>query len=313
MPISTPSAFTHVAYHKACADGTAAAYLASICPLFSSAQFIPISHAEKSEKMLNDLVESMKDGVVLFVDLAPPESIIDKLLTAVTSLIILDHHKTSEYLLQDRYQNHPKLNITLDKERSGVRLMFDWIYSFSDGERSGRKYAPPWWVEHIEDKDLWTWKIAGSKSTNAYMSALDIFETPEKFGEMITTHSREFFEVKGDAMLATINMQVEKSSKKAIDAVLPFGEMKVKVKVVETSFDMINDIGDYLCKKSVNPPDIALMYSYNPETQKFACSLRSAGFNTEMISKAYGGGGHLCSSGFGTTVLKIVDGVLILK
>jgi oligoribonuclease NrnB/cAMP/cGMP phosphodiesterase (DHH superfamily) len=69
---------------------------------------------------------------------------------------VLDHHKTAKADLEGL--DHPKLHITFDMDKSGAVLA--WEFFHPDTE-------VPWFLQYVQDRDLWNWQLPHSKSINS--------------------------------------------------------------------------------------------------------------------------------------------------
>ena len=189
------------------------------------------------------------------------------------SILLLDHHKTAQADLGDL----PFANF--DMERSGAGLAWDHLFA---GE------PRPWLVNYVEDRDLWYFRLPGSKAVNAYLGVLP-FEFAAWTGADELGHERA--KALGEVVLAKLEQYVSEVSKNARLITLAGHRVPaVNASPVDTS--------ELLESLAVGHP-FALSWSVRFDGV-FQYSLRSSadGLDVSEIAKAYGGGGHAHAAGF---------------
>lgn len=306
-------AYDYVIYHAPCLDGVSSAYVAKQTALCSSSEFIPYDN-----KTLPLSPIAFQDKWILFLDCLFPEENMRVLFDLSAKITVLDHHKSSLWLVEKRdvmeTYGH-KLHVDLRQNYSGV--MLTWMFFNNWGENvvvsSGTTSSLPWWAPIISDGDLYTWKIEESKKIVTAMKMLEMGKDISTFSTHINA-SKLFFETKGEQMLETMQSLCANIAESAKICVLSLGEAKYNVGVVESRFDFTNDVGNLICKNNSNV-DFAIMFSYKPETGKFSLSLRGIGkVDLSNIAKQIsGGGGHFNASGCSVSVLRINDYGLFLE
>lgn len=142
---------THVIYHANCSDGAAAALIAEQA-LGKGIKLIPMQHGAPFS------IDELRHGRVFILDFSFDRETI-KELAACSQLIVLDHHATAEKALE----GIP--GCVFDMDKCGARLTWE---HFHDREQT------PWWVDYIEDRDLWRWKLSYSKAVNAALRSYGI-------------------------------------------------------------------------------------------------------------------------------------------
>jgi oligoribonuclease NrnB/cAMP/cGMP phosphodiesterase (DHH superfamily) len=314
-------AYEYFIYHKNCMDGMGSAYVAKQNVLTSSATYIPVAHGAPFDETL---LETLKGKWVMFSDFIFPQQDMLRIIDVVEKITILDHHKTSLWLLESdvcmKYPN--RLHIDIRMEYSGVQLT--WMFLNNFGSESLLDKAP-WWVSHIADRDLWTWKIPESKSTSTAMYMLNMHRSIDTFSTFITS-GKNFFETKGKAMLETINILIRNNAEKANVLPLNIDDYKLRVAVVERT-DYVDEVGNELANPEIpidtknketisrdNPVDFVILYSYNIYTQKYGLSFRANGrVDVSAIAKMFGGGGHPNASGCGVNKFYVKDDCLVIE
>ena len=96
-------------------------------------------------------------AIVFVVDVCIPRADVERL-----GAWVLDHHKTNEPLLAG-YER-----ARFDMSRSGAGLAWDEVQAILWGLGYGvTQAARPWFVDYVEDRDLWRWALPDSRAINA--------------------------------------------------------------------------------------------------------------------------------------------------
>ena len=136
-------------YHAGCPDGFGAAW--SFWKKYgNSMEYIPVSHGVEPPDVTG--------CNVYIADFCYKRDILLSLKDKAESLIVLDHHKSSEKDCGD-------LDFcTFDMQHSGAYM--SWTYLFPEDK-------VPLLIRYIEDRDLWKWEL---ESTESILSAVDSLE-----------------------------------------------------------------------------------------------------------------------------------------
>ena len=160
-------------YHADCIDGFGAAY-AAWRHFGDSATYRPIHHGESW------LIDEVSGHQVFILDFSFPRPVLEEMARYAASVCQIDHHASArdgwatELIAGDDssmaiYQ-HPELplKVLFDMEKSGARLAWEHFHPAT---------PPSLAIRHIEDQDLWRFKIEG---TRAFCTALRL--KPFDFG-----------------------------------------------------------------------------------------------------------------------------------
>ena len=169
--------------HAACPDGFCATYIAK--KKYPDAEVIFRSHGQTG---IDELIEHCRNKRVLMTDFSLPTKEQNiALIDSAAYTMILDHHKTAESKIGDLPQA-ACAKIVFDMKRSGAGLT--WDYLFGKDSSLSTRYGPlqyehgrahdqfyyqierPWYVNYVEDRDLWNWKLPESREVNAYLGTL---------------------------------------------------------------------------------------------------------------------------------------------
>jgi oligoribonuclease NrnB/cAMP/cGMP phosphodiesterase (DHH superfamily) len=259
-------------YHGNCLDGFAAAWAVRHA-LGDDVEFFKGIHNQPPPQV------NYRD--VILVDFSYKKEQIEAMLQTATSITILDHHVTAEQELSELLSSGAIKGL-FDMHRSGAMLAWDW---FNPG------CQPPSLIEYIQDRDLWQFKLEGSRELNAALSSYDYEFTV--WDRLMASDSEQLDTLKREG--AAIERKLQKELKELIDSGvrrMTIGGYDVPVLNAPAAY--VSDAGHIL---SVNEPFAACYWDHS-EGRTF--SLRSAanGIDVAEIAKKFGGGGHPKAAGF---------------
>jgi oligoribonuclease NrnB/cAMP/cGMP phosphodiesterase (DHH superfamily) len=139
-------------YHGNCLDGFGAAWAVRDA-LGDSVDFYKGIHQQPPP-----VVDGMD---VYFVDFSYKKEVLASMLETAASITILDHHVSAEEDLCELLSNG-KINGLFDMHKSGAMLAWEW---FHPGQKA------PVLIEHIQDRDLWLFKLAGTREICSALSS----------------------------------------------------------------------------------------------------------------------------------------------
>jgi len=259
-----------VLYHGNCYDGFGAAY-AAWKYYGDRAEYIPVSYGQEPP--------DVKDCTVYILDFSYKRDVLLKMKESALSLFVIDHHKTAEEDLNGLEFCH------FDMNHSGAWLT--WVYFnpiCQDGVTSG-EYCVPELIRHIEDRDLWRFKLDRSKEIHKALVSY-----PMDF-KLWDTFNIENLKAEGAAMERLHNQLVENIC--ASSWIGKLGEDDVPM--VNTSIAW-SEVGHCLLQKYPNHKYVASFTEFEKETM---WSLRSReDFDCSEVARKFGGGGHRQASGF---------------
>lgn len=296
----------YVFYHEPCLDGFGSAYLHWLFnnkPSPDLVEYRGLTTSAKQKKYLNfdfDKIEKEKAHVT-FLDFAPNIDDLIEFHERDIHVCIIDHHKTSIDMLHDlnkKFGISPNtLVLAEENEKSGVGLCFDLFLSLFKDEDDllgglnhkdlarCNKMIDLWGIlAHIQDRDLWSWKL---KNTAEICAALDSYDqTFESWDEILDYESllRD-----GKSILRFKKLSIDKIKKSWYPIeVGPYVAAAINSNVFQS------ELGNELLKENV---DLAVVY-YDDKHGRKTCSLRSRpDFDCSKIAQFFGGGGHAQASG----------------
>jgi hypothetical protein len=259
----------YVLYHSNCYDGFGAAFAAWKSLGDDGVKYIPVSYGYP--------VPDMPDAEHIYiVDFSYSKDVILELVNQGTPVTVIDHHKTAQEALSELIGAHSHLTIIFDMEKSGALLT--WNYFHSDT-------SAPILIQHISDRDLWQFKMEGSREIHSALVSLpfdfkvwDWLDVPTLIAE-------------GKACQRFQQSVVDKVVKSSWMGTVDGNQ----VPIVNTSFAW-SEVGEALNYKY---PDAPFAASFTVFGDQIMWSLRSKGdFDVSAVAKKFGGGGHKNAAGF---------------
>ncbi len=259
-------------YHNNCLDGFGAAWAVRHA-LGENIEFYKGVHQQPPPEV--------KGRHVLLVDFSYKKSVLENMLKTAASITILDHHISAEQDLSDLLISG-KINGLFDMNKSGAMLAWQWY---------NPEQPAPKLIEYIQDRDLWLFKLEGTRQINAALSSYPYdFKVWDK---LMASNKDELNALKRDGEA------IERKLQKDIKQLIASGVRRMliggyNVPVLNASSAYISDAGHIM---SAYEP-FAACYWDHASGRSF--SLRSAedGVNVAEVAKKYGGGGHEKAAGF---------------
>jgi oligoribonuclease NrnB/cAMP/cGMP phosphodiesterase (DHH superfamily) len=247
-----------VLYHADCSDGFGAAW--ALWKKFPSAEFKAVKHGYPPPV-------DLEGRHIVMVDFSYNRPTLETMAQQAASLLVLDHHVTA----QDALAGLPFAYFDLKK--SGAVLAWEWAH----------QQPAPWLLQYVQDKDLWTWSLPGSREINAALASY-----PYDF-HVWDTLRQDMLEAEGRAIL---RYETELVGKVAASAVmLPF--QGTVVPVAQSSV-LTSQIGERL---SQNHPFCVIWHDRDGR-RYYSLRSRDDGADVAAIAIQYGGGGHTHAAGF---------------
>ncbi len=262
----------YVLYHSNCYDGFGAAF--SVWKKLGDAgvKYIPVTYGTEPP----DMPDAAK---VFIVDFSYQRDVMVEMISQSTAhdfdIVVLDHHKTAEANLKDLAVKNGS-EIIFDMNRSGALITWEYFH--------GVGTAPPL-IQHISDRDLWTFNMPGSKEIH---SALVSYPFDFKVWDS--------FNIEG---LIAEGITCERFEKSVVANICknqwigPVDDYQVPIVNTTQSW---SEVGHELLERN---PDAPFVASFTIFKDQIMWSLRSRkGFDVSAIAKKYGGGGHAQAAGF---------------
>jgi oligoribonuclease NrnB/cAMP/cGMP phosphodiesterase (DHH superfamily) len=258
MPYSAAMTPDLVLYHANCPDGFAAAW--AIWKKHPKAAFVPVDHGQP-------VPVDPSGRHVLIVDFSYPRPMLEGIAKTAASIQVLDHHVTAKEALEGLAY------VTFDLNKSGAVLAWEWAHDT----------PPPWILQYVQDKDLFTWKLPGSREISAALSAY-----PYDFS-IWDCLQREVLEQEGRAILRYENKLVEQILQEMV-----LVEFEGEIVPCVQSAVLTSQIGEHLTATCA----FCLIWHDRHGRRYFSMRSREGGADVARIAVKYGGGGHPHAAGF---------------
>ena len=278
-------------YHGGCDDGFAAAWCVRRA-LGNDVEFYPGVYQKAPPP---------HDGRdVIFVDFSYKRPILDAMIKAAKSILILDHHKTAQEDLSDLDKPPPfevwrkdawkgelpqslRMRAVFDMERSGATLAWDY---FVNGKR-------PMFIEYIQDRDLWRKRLP---NVDAFTFGLRSY--PQEFAtwDMLIERGTDALIGEGQIIARYYRLRVDELKRSAYRAILAGQPVWIANAPVFAASEVAGELAGR---------DAAFGVTYfQAEGDRFDYELRSRGdCDVSAIARQFGGGGHKDAAGFSAPTL----------
>ncbi|MBS6040795.1 MAG: phosphohydrolase [Pseudomonas sp.] len=287
-------------YHGNCADGFGAAWVVRKA-LGDQVEFVAGVYGQEPPD-----VEG-KD--VIIVDFSYKYEVMARMSWKAHSIIILDHHKSAAedlgkfppfhagVRLDGRHadgtvalgwesahsfmqmQNAPAIACCFDMNRSGAMLAWDHFFPGQE---------PPMLLRHIEDRDLWLFKLDGTREIQA-----NLFSYPYDFKVWDQLMAADVDTLRSDGAA------IERKHHKDIAELVAVMKRRLvigghDVPVASLPYTLTSDAGHLMAQGE----SFAACYWDTPDGRVFSLRSTDEGLDVSEIAKQYGGGGHRNASGF---------------
>lgn len=263
-------------YHHGCADGFAAAWAVRKHYGDGEVDFHPGIYGEPPPDVTG--------RVVILVDFSYKRPVLLQMCEQAECVLIIDHHKTAAADLVDLPGNAVTI---FDMARSGAMLAWDHFFP-------GK--LPPVLFDHIQDRDLWQFKLRGTREITAalYSYPMEFAIWDDMMEKLLTLHSE------GTAILRKHDADVD---------ALALGCRRMAwfrgcpAPIANVPYMYASDVAGRLAEGH------AFAATYYDDTDGRRWSLRSTqeGADVAQIAEAFGGGGHKHAAGFRMTREEAID------
>jgi len=259
-----------VLYHSNCLDGLFSAWV-SYLKLKNKADYLAFNYSDYQE------LKEIKNKKIYFLDLSLPKKVILQLKENKNYLILIDHHLSSESIL-DLFNEK-----IFNPNHSGCILAFSYFF------KKKRIFKI---LKYIEDIDLWRFSLKDSSKIFSYLEAiedLDFKKINQLAKKIEDKNQRKLIIKNGEIIEKYKNSLIKKAEEKAF--LVNFEGYKV---FACNSSCLFSEIGNRLAKKK---PPFSIIFYYN--NNGLRVSLRGDGsLNLSKIAEKYGGGGHFSAASF---------------
>ena len=171
-------------YHYPCPDGVYAALAAWLGLGGQNLVFSPLT-VYMTETEVDSFVASLHaEEILYFLDFSGNFGLLERACARTQHVYLLDHHKSAVDHLAGLHANATlpaNLTTVLDMERSGATIAFDYFNLGKTHPQLRRAF------DLIQDHDIWTYKLEGTKAFNAGLLELGIEYDANKNHELFQT------------------------------------------------------------------------------------------------------------------------------
>lgn len=260
-----------VIYHGNCADG------------FSAAWCFWRKYGDDCEYMAGVYQQEPPDVTgrcVYLVDFSYKRPVVLRMLEQATHVVLVDHHKTA---IEDLAGiESEKFSTITDLNRSGATLAWDLLFPHE---------PRPLLLGHIEDRDLWRFKLPGTREIQACVFSHEY--TFEQWDRLMAAGQSELLQ------MTVAGAAIERKHHKDVAELVAVCKRRMiigghDVPVASLPYTLTSDAGHLMAQGE----PFAACY-WDTETAR-VFSLRSSdeGLDVSEIAKQYGGGGHVRAAGF---------------
>lgn len=282
-----------VLYHKNCLDGLGAAW-AAWTGLNREVDLIPVQYGMKFEELFGEGFCDLIGKNVYCLDFSFDRKSVNTLRN-ICNFTLLDHHVTAAKALEglyekefseiEHYTRNPSIGlmpevILVDQKYSGAMLSWMWFHP-------DRVLSPPFGIQAVQDRDLWQWKVHGSKEWTAAGFSYDM--TVENFDKLIARNLESVID-EGAALLRSQDKNVKVLSKGA----RRFKLDEFDVPVVNANACFASDLGAVLAEGE----PFSLTYHDCADGRQFSLRTGRKDILVNEIAERFGGGGHPGAAGF---------------
>lgn len=286
-----------IIFHNNCPDGFTAGYVAKL--KYPEAELVPRDHGTPID------VETYRGKDIICVD-CNLRGKNDEVAAIAKSFHVYDHHKSETEIIGKPYA-------TFDLNRSGAGLAWDYLFpkgtetkQFFCGLEDVTVNERPWYVNYVEDRDLWRFKLPNSRAINEYIMTFPY--TIEDWTRM-TQMNVHTAATAGEAIQLQIDKYVREAVKQAQHGSLNLNGKRYSVAVVNVPYLNTSEVGEALAYGS----DIGLGW-FERSDGMIQFSARSRGdVDVSEVAKQFNGGGHAHAAGFQLSVIRgrnLIDAIL---
>jgi oligoribonuclease NrnB/cAMP/cGMP phosphodiesterase (DHH superfamily) len=216
----------------------------------------------------------VKGKSVAICDFSFKNDVTKKMIDNADSLVILDHHKSAMIEL------HDIPDAIFNMEKSGAVITWEFFHPGKE---------PPKFINYIEDRDLWKWKLPYSRE---FAAAFDMVPFNfEDFDKFVDDSVFDDAVKRGSYILSYSKTVIKKIAEKAVHRKLAGHDA-----LVVNASHWMSEVGNALSRHC----DLAMIWFHDHEDKNIKVSVRAFHDNIDAseIAKQFGGGGHKSAAGF---------------
>ncbi len=271
-----------VIYHGNCADG------------FSAAWCFWRKYRDGADYLAGVYQQPPPDVTgreVFLVDFSYKAPVVADMLRKARSVTLIDHHKTAiddlKSLKADQEAtNNNGMGVNFgwfcDLNRSGATLAWDYLFPGEDR---------PLLLGHVEDRDLWRFKLAGTREIQAFVFSHEY--TFEQWDRLMNADQVELLK------MTAAGAAIERKHHKDVAELVGVCKRRMviaghDVPVASLPYTLVSDAAHLMAQGE----PFAACYWDTAEGRVFGLRATDAGLDVSEVAKQYGGGGHAKAAGF---------------
>lgn len=272
-----------VIYHGNCADG------------FSAAWCFWRKYGTGADYVAGVYQQDPPDVVgrdVYLVDFSYKRTVVEIMMKTARSVSLIDHHKTAmedlrplfaeyefEYLA---YGGERRAAWFCDLERSGATLAWDFLFP---------NEPRPLLLGHIEDRDLWRFKLPGTREIQALVFSHEY--NFEMWDRLMGADQVELLK------MTAAGAAIERKHHKDVAELVNVCQRRMvigghDVPVASLPYTLVSDAAHMMAQGE----PFAACYWDTSEGRVFGLRATDEGLDVSEVAKQYGGGGHAKAAGF---------------
>lgn len=255
-------------YHKNCLDGFTSAW-AAWKKFGAKADYIGLDPRRPA-------VSNLKNKTIFFLDIICSESDLKKLVRENKNVTVIDHHASRKDMI------HFASEAVFDLAHSGAALSWQYFHPHK---------KMPMLVRHIEDYDLWRFRLSGTKEINSFLAIQDFtFKNWDKATADFENPAKRKKILEAGKLLVHADEIITKRLIDRGQKVRFVGKFALAI----NSPVLNSEIGQEILRRG-----FAVGIVWKEENGDIDVSLRSKkGIDVSKIAKKFGGGGHKNAAGF---------------
>jgi len=272
-----------VIYHGNCADG------------FSAAWCFWRKYGNDCEYMAGVYQQEPPDVTgrdVYLVDFSYKRPVVERMIEQANFVALIDHHKSAIEDLQPLFAEYEADSLAYgtdrraiwycDLDRSGATLAWDFLFP---------NEPRPLLLGHVEDRDLWRFKLAGTREIQANVFSYEY--TFEQWDKLMSAGQVELLQ------MTVAGAAIERKHHKDIAELVNVCQRRMTigghdVPVASLPYTLVSDAAHLMAKGE----KFAACYWDTEKGRVFGLRAADDGCDVSEIAKQYGGGGHAKAAGF---------------
>lgn len=228
---------------------------------------------------------------VYLVDFSYKAPIVEMMLEEANALTLIDHHKTAiedlkpikeRMVATNRDGRGDNFGWFCDLNRSGATLAWDYLFPGEDR---------PLLLGHIEDRDLWRFKLPGTREIQALVFSYEY--DFERWDRLMTADQVELLK------MTAAGAAIERKHHKDVAELVGVCKRRMvigghDVPAASLPYTLVSDAAHAMAQGE----PFAACYWDTAEGRIFGLRATDDGLDVSDIAKQYGGGGHAKAAGF---------------